>query len=75
MSEDKNSKLSPDLIGGGQHNLGSNETCVICGSQIPYNKETPINERQCYVVGIGQVCSDCFRKYKSDIKFVESEDE
>ena len=51
------------------------EKCVICGKETCYSKLTPTNERKCYVAGIGQVCLECYKKLKSDIEFVESEDE
>jgi hypothetical protein len=34
----------------------SYDTCVICGKESPYTKNTPINERNGYVDGGGQGC-------------------
>ena len=51
------------------------EKCVICGKETCYSKLTPTSERKCYVVGVGQVCLECYKKLKSDVEFVESEDE
>ena len=38
------------------------ERCVICGELTEVLRETPINERDFYVVGCGQLCFDCYRK-------------
>jgi len=35
------------------------EACVLCGKPTPYLITTPINEREGYVEGCGQVCEDC----------------
>lgn len=51
------------------------EKCVSCGKETPYLKSTPIQSRKFYIVGIGQVCFDCYQKLKSEIKYVESEEE
>ena len=49
------------------------ENCISCGKKTPYLKSTPIQERDNYVVGLGQVCSDCYKKLTSNVKFVEDE--
>ena len=36
------------------------EKCVICGSETPYRVSTPINQREFYVEGAGQVCQKCY---------------
>lgn len=52
------------------------EKCVVCGKQTEYLRSTPINLRKCYVVGVGQVCQACYNELKkSEIKFVDSEDD
>ena len=38
------------------------EKCVICGKETEYLKSTPIQQRECYVVGCGQLCEDCCKK-------------
>ena len=37
------------------------EHCVLCGIETEYSKETPIEKRQGYVVGAGQLCYDCYK--------------
>ena len=51
------------------------EKCVVCGKETCYSKSAPISKRKCYVVGVGQVCLERYAKLKSDIEFVENEDE
>ena len=50
------------------------EKCVSCGKETPYLRSTPIQQRKFYIVGIGQVCFECYKKLKSEIEFVESEE-
>ena len=38
------------------------EKCVLCGNETEYLKSTPIDERECYVVGCGQLCGGCYGK-------------
>lgn len=41
-----------------------NEQCVCCEKNIKdINIYTPINSRRCYIVGVGQFCSDCYVKF------------
>jgi hypothetical protein len=41
-----------------------NENCFCCEKNIKdINIYTPINSRRCYIVGIGQFCSDCYAKF------------
>jgi len=35
------------------------EVCVLCGKPTPYLITTPINEREGYVEGAGQLCANC----------------
>ena len=35
------------------------EKCVICGANTPYRFRTPINRREFYVEGSGQICQRC----------------
>ena len=35
------------------------DTCVICGKETEYTKDTPIQNRIGYVEGAGQLCRDC----------------
>ena len=36
------------------------ERCVICGKPTEYRKDTPIDKRECYVEGAGQLCRKCY---------------
>ena len=36
------------------------ENCATCGVETPYDFETHIDERNCYIEGVGQLCSKCF---------------
>ena len=42
------------------------DRCVICYAETPYTKETPIEERQFYVEGCGQVCEKCYYEIQAD---------
>ena len=35
------------------------EKCVVCGMETPYKYNTPINEREYYIEGAGQLCQKC----------------
>lgn len=37
-----------------------NDKCVMCGRYTSYNVDTPVEIRENYVVGIGQLCEDCY---------------
>lgn len=38
------------------------ETCILCGKETGIMKNTPINYRENYVIGSGQLCSLCAEK-------------
>lgn len=38
------------------------ENCVICGAETQYTKSTPIEERENYIEGCGQICKECSKK-------------
>jgi CO dehydrogenase/acetyl-CoA synthase gamma subunit (corrinoid Fe-S protein) len=38
------------------------ENCATCGVETPYDFETHIDERNCYIEGVGQLCRQCFDK-------------
>ena len=38
------------------------EKCVICGRDTPYKISTPINQREFYLEGSGQICLHCHYK-------------
>jgi len=35
------------------------EKCVVCGKETQYFRNTPIDKREHYVEGVGQVCEEC----------------
>ena len=36
------------------------DKCISCDQETPYDVATPINLRQCYVEGGGQLCMECW---------------
>ena len=38
------------------------DLCVSCGEETPYDTNTPVDARGCYVEGAGQLCVGCFLK-------------
>ncbi len=36
------------------------EYCVLCGCETEYTRETPIEQRRCYVAAVGQLCGKCY---------------
>ena len=38
------------------------DVCIGCGVQTDYKTETPVNFRDNYVEGAGQLCKPCFKK-------------
>lgn len=36
------------------------ERCVICVKPTEYRADTPIDKRECYVEGAGQLCRKCY---------------
>ncbi len=38
---------------------GGQDYCVICKGETPFTKETPVEHRQHYVSGTGQLCEKC----------------
>jgi hypothetical protein len=36
------------------------EKCVVCRADTGYLFGTPIDERQFYIIGVGQLCSKCY---------------
>ncbi|MBL7206699.1 MAG: hypothetical protein ISS36_03820 [Candidatus Aenigmarchaeota archaeon] len=35
------------------------ERCIVCGTETGIDKNTPVNERELYISGIGQLCYKC----------------
>ena len=45
------------------------ELCVVCWKETEFDKDTPIELRQRYVRGVGQLCYDCWKElYGKDEK-------
>lgn len=42
------------------------DRCVGCYAETPYTKETPIEEREFYVEGCGQLCENCYQEIKAE---------
>lgn len=40
------------------------EKCVMCGEQTNVLSSTPIEQRECFEVGCGQLCLNCFLKLR-----------
>ena len=38
------------------------ETCVLCGKETKVLITTPVQHREGYIEGAGQLCMECFRK-------------
>ena len=38
------------------------ETCVSCGKETPYSRDTHIDYRNYYVEGAGQLCKECYEQ-------------
>lgn len=51
------------------------ERCVICGELTHYTKDTPIEERECYEIGCGQLCYSCYRNTSGESPLTPSESE
>ncbi len=44
------------------------EKCVVCWDETPYDRDTHIDARSCYVEGGGQLCEPCWDKvYKNSL--------
>lgn len=43
------------------------EYCIICGRKTGYRRFQPIDSRQYYIYGAGQLCQECYQQiyYKS----------
>lgn len=44
------------------------EKCVLCGSQVEVLQETYIQNRECYILGVGQLCQKCHNKLKKHLE-------
>lgn len=43
-------------------NTSSYELCVLCNKITSVSKDTPIESRDYYIIGAGQLCSECYQK-------------
>ena len=43
-------------------NHPTKDICVLCGKETEYDRDTPIDLREGYVEGCGQVCTKCRAK-------------
>ncbi len=41
---------------------GAYERCTLCGEMTDVAVNTPIDLRECYEVGCGQLCPECYQK-------------
>lgn len=70
-----------EIFGGGTPVSKENETaaekenttecCVYCLADTGIPVSTPVRERKHYVIGCGQLCSECYAKIKFDSKSEE----
>ena len=42
------------------------DRCVACYAETPYTKDTPIDEREFYIEGSGQLCERCYQEIKAE---------
>ncbi len=47
---------------GGEIMEKEKDHCVLCGKETEYLKNTPVDEKNYYVEGGGQLCQECFSK-------------
>lgn len=43
------------------------ENCVVCGKETYIRRDTPIDLRNNYIIGVGQLCEECAIKLKEDL--------
>jgi hypothetical protein len=48
------------------------EKCINCGAETPYLKNLPIDLRENYIEGAGQLCKTCFDKLYDKKKIDET---
>ena len=41
------------------------ETCIVCHEMTDVRRDTPVDKRDCYIRGMGQLCHTCWDEYKS----------
>ena len=60
--KDKQVHENPMGVGFAQNDDKVIDKCVMCGAKTEYTKDTPIDFRNNYVEGAGQMCQDCHTK-------------
>lgn len=43
------------------------DLCVFCGEETEYKKDTPIEKRDGYIKGAGQLCRKCFHEIYPEV--------
>ena len=43
-----------------ENNHSDNEKCILCGKDTGIPFSAPIDRREYYIVGCGQLCKDCY---------------
>lgn len=51
---------------GRESSLRQREYCVLCHEDTGYTADVPIEKRQYYYEGCGQLCLDCYRKIQEE---------
>ncbi len=46
--------------------MNEKDRCVLCWKETEYTKDTPIEERQFYIEGSGQLCEECYREVRRE---------
>ena len=41
------------------------ETCIVCHEMTDIRRDAPVEKRECYVRGMGQLCRLCWNEYNS----------
>ncbi|MCH5278403.1 MAG: hypothetical protein J1E60_01290 [Christensenellaceae bacterium] len=42
--------------------IDKNEPCALCGAATDVPQSRPVDERDCYIYGAGQLCRECYDK-------------
>lgn len=43
------------------------EHCIICKQKLNILKATPVEKREFYIFGAGQMCDKCYNKFKNNL--------
>lgn len=61
----KKAKTGTKYIGR-ESSLRQRECCVLCHGDTGYTADVPIEKRQYYYEGCGQLCLECYRKIQEE---------